>query len=389
MWRETTLGDVIELQRGFDLTEKSAAPGPYPVISSSGPVYTTNVRKVDGPGVVTGRKGVLGKVHYSAGPFWPHDTTLWVRDFRGSDPRFVYYLLQTLPLASLDAGASNPTLNRNHAHLLPVRVPDPNTQVLLSAVLGAFDDLIENNRRRIHVLEVMAKAIYKEWFARFRYPGHEVDDLLDSPVGQVPSRWEVKTLADVAVVNRASRIPRAGESVVYLDISCLGDRSIDVPAAIDGGDAPGRARRVVTSGDILWSMVRPNRRAHVLLVDPPSECIASTGLAVLSPTGVPSSFLFEAVSTHEFSDFLVTKESGAAYPAVRPSDFESAPIVVPPPGLAEKFEETVRPCHRLGWQLREESRILSTVRDLLLPKLVTGQIDVSTLDLVDVIGASA
>src|SRR5215211_4843824 len=117
-WREALLGEVILLQRGFDLVEKSCIPGPYPVISSGGVGYTTAIRKVEGPGVVTGRKGVLGKVYFSSGPYWPHDTTLWVADFRGSDPRYIYYLLQTLPLASLDAGASNPTLNRNHAHLL-------------------------------------------------------------------------------------------------------------------------------------------------------------------------------------------------------------------------------------------------------------------------------
>lgn len=111
-WREVLLGDVLTLQRGFDLTEKEAAPGPFPVISSGGVSYTTDVAKVDGPGVVTGRKGVLGKVHFSPGPYWPHDTTLWVKDFKGSDPRFIYYFLKTLPLATLDAGASNPTLNR-------------------------------------------------------------------------------------------------------------------------------------------------------------------------------------------------------------------------------------------------------------------------------------
>ena len=286
-------------------------------------------------------------------------------------------------------GAAQQHFNVGSAKSLRLRVPDRATQDRIAAILCSLNDGVANARHRIQVLEKMAKATYREWFVRFRYPGHEVDSLLDSPLGRVPGGWEVKTLGDVAAVNRASRIPRAGESVVYLDISCLGDRSIDIPAAIDGSDAPGRARRVVTSGDVLWSMVRPNRRAHVLLVDPPSECIASTGLAVLSPTDVPSSFLFEAVSTRQFSEFLVTKESGAAYPAVRPSDFGSALIVVPPQGLLDKFEETVRPCHRLGWQLREESRTLSTLRDLLLPKLLTGQIDVSSLDLDGVMQASA
>jgi type I restriction enzyme S subunit len=262
-----------------------------------------------------------------------------------------------------------------------VRVPELASQRKVAAILGTLDDLIENNRRRIQVLEEMAKAIYREWFVRFRFPGHDDSRLVDSLIGHTPEGWQVTELRDVADVNRASRIPCAGKEVVYLDISCLGDSSLEVPDAIDGGDAPGRARRIVSAGDVLWSMVRPNRRAHVLLVDPRPEYIASTGLAVLSPTAVPSSFLFEAVSTRAFSDYLVAKESGAAYPAVRPGDFEAAPIVVPPADLLKQFHSVVSPCHRLAWELREQSRTLSRIRNLLLPKLVTGQIDVSRLDL--------
>jgi len=196
-WVETTLGEVILLQRGFDLTRETSSPGPYPVISSSGAGYTTAFPKLDGPGVVTGRKGVLGKVHFSTGPYWPHDTTLWVKDFKGSNPRYIYYLLHTLPLASLDAGASNPTLNRNHAHLLPVRVPDPETQRRVSTVLGVIDDLIEINRRRIELLEQMAQVTYREWFVRFRYPGHEYSALVDSVLGPIPEGWEVTTIGNV------------------------------------------------------------------------------------------------------------------------------------------------------------------------------------------------
>lgn len=255
------LGDAIVLQRGFDLTQATASPGPYPVISSGGIAYWTSVAKVRGPGVVTGRKGVLGKVHFSRAAFWPHDTTLWVKDFKGAYPRYLYYLLQTLPLASLDAGASNPTLNRNHAHLLPIRLPEVSLQQQIAGVLGALDDLIENNRRRVELLEQMAQAIYREWFVHFRYPGHEDAALVDSPLGPIPEGWRTIRLDEIATVNKASRKPASGKRLRYLDISCLGDRSIGLPPAMDGSDAPGRARRAVRSGDIVWSMVRPSRRA--------------------------------------------------------------------------------------------------------------------------------
>jgi type I restriction enzyme, S subunit len=128
-------------------------------------------------------------------------------------------------------------------------------------------------------------------------------------------------------------------------------------------------------------MVRPGRRAHALLVKAQPNWIGSTGLAVISPRGVPPSFVFESVSTSTFSDYLVGKEQGATYPAVRPIDFEQAQIVVPPEQILRAFDEVVSPIHGLGWELASQARAAGQLRDLLLPKLMTGAIDVSHLDL--------
>src|SRR5205807_2057732 len=111
-WRSVTVGDVVTLQRGFDITKAAQSDGPYPVISSSGPTSTHSTFKVRPPGVVIGRKGSLGGVYFCDTPFWPHDTTLWVTDFHDNDPRFVFYWLQTLRLGRYDVGAANPALNR-------------------------------------------------------------------------------------------------------------------------------------------------------------------------------------------------------------------------------------------------------------------------------------
>ncbi len=128
-------------------------------------------------------------------------------------------------------------------------------------------------------------------------------------------------------------------------------------------------------------MVRPNRRAHALLVDPGADWIASTGLAVLTATAVSHALLFETVSAESFSDYLVSRESGAAYPAVKPRDFEDAPFLRPTPELDRRFAEVVGPHQQLVWTLRKASARLADLRDLLLPRLVTGQVDVSRLDL--------
>lgn len=262
-----------------------------------------------------------------------------------------------------------------------VCLPCRDDQQRIAGILDGFDDLIENNRRRVEVLEEMARAIYREWFVKFRYPGHSDVPMVDSALGPIPEGWEVQPLAAIAAVNSTSRRPVADELFKYLDIAALSERNIDDMAVLAGADAPGRARRVVSPGDTVWSTVRPNRRAHALVVAPGDDWIASTGLAVLTPSAVSSAFLFEATSTTAFSDWLVGRATGSAYPAVRAKDFKEALVVVPDGAVDGAFAAKVAPMHEMSWSLRAECSVLTNLRDALLPKLVTGQIDVSTLDL--------
>jgi len=167
-WVETTLGDVLTLQRGFDLPESERRTGPYTVIASTGPVGTHDEAMVRGPGVVIGRSGSLGGGQYIEADFWPLNTTLWVKDFKGNNPRFCYYLLKSLDLGYFNAGSGVPTLNRNHIHPLPIVAPsDPAEQRAIAHILGTLDDKIELNRRMNETLEAMARAIFKSWFVDF------------------------------------------------------------------------------------------------------------------------------------------------------------------------------------------------------------------------------
>ncbi len=388
-WRRTVLGDVCELKRGYDLPTAVRETGAFPVVSSSGVTGYHSASKVQGPGVVTGRYGTLGEVFFIEEDYWPLNTALYVRDFKGNDPRFVAALLQSLKLGRNDGAAAVPGVNRNHLHGLPVLCPDTVTQRRVSLVLRALDELIDNNRRRIELLDQMAQTIYREWFLRLRYPGHADAALVDSPFGPVPDGWEATTIGEVAYVNVKSRTPAPDEAIRYLDISGLGDRQLKSPCQIRGEEAPGRARRVVRPGDIVWSMVRPGRRAHALLIAPGDDWIASTGLAVLTAARISNALLFETVSAAEFSAYLVSQEGGSAYPAVKPRDFEDAPFLRPAADLDRAFDAAVNPLHRLAWDLREISGRVVRLRDLLLPKLVTGDIDVSKLDLDAVVEAVA
>jgi len=158
-WRPGTLKELVYFQRGFDITQAQQRPGPYPVVSSSGITSYHDEFMVKGPGVIIGRKGTLGSIHFVPSDYWPHDTTLWSKDLNGNDARFVYYYLHTIDFRRFDVGNSNPTLNRNHIHDLPIRIPPRELQTHIAATFGAYDDLIENNARRIKLLEQAARLL--------------------------------------------------------------------------------------------------------------------------------------------------------------------------------------------------------------------------------------
>jgi type I restriction enzyme S subunit len=122
-WRVGQLDDVLVFQRGFDLPSSQRTPGPYPVIAASGPSGTHSKSMVRGPGVTTGRSGVLGNVYYVHDDFWPLNTSLWVKEFKNSAPGYAFYLLQRLDFRIFNAGSAVPTLNRNHVHGLRTLLP--------------------------------------------------------------------------------------------------------------------------------------------------------------------------------------------------------------------------------------------------------------------------
>jgi type I restriction enzyme, S subunit len=191
------LGDFLTLKRGYDLPEHARLPGEIPVVSSSGVTGTHKEAKVDGPGVVTGRYGTLGEVFYIDEPFWPLNTALYVQDFKGNHRRFVSYFLKWVLNGTQSDKAAVPGVNRNDLHGRKVKIPeDLGEQASIASILSAYDDLIENNRRRIQLLEQAAQLLYKEWFVHLRFPGHEHAQIIDG----VPEGWKAGTIGDLGEV---------------------------------------------------------------------------------------------------------------------------------------------------------------------------------------------
>ncbi len=344
--------DFVTLQRGFDLPKADITPGHVPVVGSTSIIGYHNVAKVSGSGVCTGRSGSLGTVQYINKPFWPHNTSLWVKDFHGNDPRFVYYCMQSLDLGRFNAGAGVPTLNRNHLDSLTVNVPDLPTQRKIAGILSAYDDLIENNLRRIKILEEMAQSIYREWFVHFRFPGHETATFIDSPLGQIPKGWEVGRLDEVLVLQRGFDLPQServeGAIPIYAATGITGfhnEARVKGPGVVTGRS--GTIGNVNYVQEDFW----PLNTALWVKEFPKSEPL----------------FAYYALLSLDLKQF----NSGAAVPTLNRNDIHGLPTLIPSRALQIKFQELAGEMHQQA-RIRElQNQTLRRTRDILLPHLLT------------------
>ena len=375
--RTMQLGEVISFANGKSI--KPGGEGCYPVYGSNGIIgHCDEFRHEDG--IIIGRVGAYcGSVAYCPGRFWSSDNTLVAFPATNEfDAKFLFYLLHNTKLSRYAGGAAQPLVTQTVLKQVKVEVPPFTTQRRIGGILSAYDDLIENNQRRIKILEEMARSLYREWFVHFRFPGHEKAKMVPSSLGPIPQGWEVKKLGDIADVNRTQIHPRtAPDEVHYIDISSVSPGQIDDTITYPFTEAPGRARRIVQHADILWSCVRPNRRSHALVMQPDHGTIASTGFAVLTATKVPFTFLYLATTTDDFVTFLANNATGAAYPAVTATTFEDAVLLIPPVALLKKFGEATIPMAEKIHILQRQNQNLHRTRDLLLPRLLSGQVNVA------------
>ena len=306
---------------------------------------------------------------------FPDSVIGFTADENKSDVRFIKYLFDATiqqRVRQFTQGAAQDNLSQEKLLSIEFLIPELQEQRRIASILSAYDDLIANNRRRIQLLEDAARLLYREWFVRLRFPGHEHAKIRDG----VPEGWEKVQLAKLAEVNRASIGQHFQGEIEYIDISAVSPGHIEQTTTYEFSAAPSRARRVVQHGDIIWSCVRPNRRSHAVIWHPQENLIASTGFAVITPTTVPTSFLYQAVTTDDFVGRLVANARGVAYPAVTAPVFESAQILAPPGALLAQYNEQSEPMLEQISILRQQTQRLARARDLLLPKLMSGEVAV-------------
>ncbi len=300
--------------------------------------------------------------------------------FRLTNPdvnsQFLAYILRSphyrKTIIGLSSGTAIINISQDSLSSLLVDLPPPQIQNKIASILSTYDDLIENNRHRIRLMEQSARLLYREWFVHLRFPGHEHVRI----IAGVPKGWRCEKLQEVADINAISLNNGFQGKIEYIDISSVTTGQINETTFYEFENAPGRARRVVRHGDIIWSCVRPNRESHAIIWHPHKNLIASTGFAVISPIEIPTSYIYQAITTKDFVGYLSNNARGVAYPAVTGKDFGSADILIPTHSLLEQFDEIVKPTMEQINVLKIQNNKLKEARDLLLPRLMNGEITV-------------
>jgi type I restriction enzyme S subunit len=270
-------------------------------------------------------------------------------------------------------GSAQPQLPIKNFSTIELDLPDLETQKKIADILSSYDDLIENNQKQIKLLGEAAQRLYKEWFVDLHFPGYETTPISDG----IPEGWKIVKLSDVADVNKQSISKQYPYDFVdYVDLGSVSNGHIEATTRFAIQDAPGRAKRIASDGDIIWGMVRPNLKSYALVFHPTETSVFSTGFAVLSACKVPFSFLYCHVTQEDFVGYLVNCTNGAAYPAVKPVHFEEATMLLPTEKLLKQFNHIVEPMYRRIETLENQIQHAKEARDRLLPKLMNGEIEV-------------
>ena len=257
------LGEILELQRGYDLPSSKMENGSVPVAGSNGIIGYHNVAKIQPPCLTIGRSGSVGKVHFYEEPIWPHNTSLYVKDFKGNDERYVYYLLKNIDLSKLCDSSVVPSLNRNYVYPLEVFFYcDKINQRRIASVLSSLDSKIALNRRINTKLETIAKRLYDYWFVQFDFPDANGNPYKssggkmvwnDALKREIPEGWEVKRLGEVCECDLSGDW---GESDIKgnhnYKVNCIrGCDMVDMTNLPTRYILPSNAKKILKNGDFV------------------------------------------------------------------------------------------------------------------------------------------
>lgn len=387
-WKTCRLSDALELQRGYDLPHRVRKYGGYPVVSSSGITDYHAAYKVKGPGVVTGRCGTIGEVFFVEEEFWPLNTTLFVSNFKGNEPRFIYYMLKLFDFKRFSDKSAVPGVNRNDLYPVSVTLPsDREEQRSIADVLSSLDAKIEHNTKLIKMLEKQAQLIYGYWFVQFDFPdenGKPYKSSGDKMVWseelkrEIPQGWRIGKLSDIIQANPTEKLGK-GVEAPYIEMEALSTTNYLTGAPARKKYAGGMKFRNM---DVLIARITPclengkTALVHDLNVD--EVGFGSTEYIVIRGKHFSLSlFCITLARSPEFRLYAISKMTGTSgRRRLNYKDVETYKLPIPPDAVLRRFESWGNSVLERMHQLHIQSRALEKKRDFLLPLLMSGQVKV-------------
>ena len=385
----TTLGDLVEFQRGFDLPKTEFINGNIPVISSNGILGYHNIAKVKGPGITIGRSGTVGLPHFIKEDFYPHNTSLFIKDFKGNVPKYIYYLLRTLKLNEYGSGSGVPTMNRNHLH--PIKLfacIEKGTQQKIASVLSALDDKIELNNRINAELEAMAKTLYDYWFVQFDFPivtSSGVEKPYKSSGGkmvynetlkrEIPEGWEVKSLYKIAdFINglACQKFRPENENDDYLPVIKIREMNEGKSNNTERVRVNIPEKNIINDGDVLFAW---SAALDVKIWTEGKGALNQHIFKVVSKDYPRSFYYFELLNyLKHFKMMAELRKTTMGHITI--DHLKTSYISIPPKNLIEKLDKKLNILIEKIIINQKQNQELSALRDWLLPMLMNGQVKV-------------
>ena len=314
-----------------------------------------------------------------------------IADEMRHDPFFVYYLLQTRVehLKAIAGGAATPIINKTAFSEIEVSVPPLPVQRRIAGILSAYDELMENSQRRIRLLEAMARALYREWFVHFRFPGHEKHPRVASPLGDIPQGWEVKPLNDVVddIVDYRGKTPKklngdwSDEGILALSaLNVKGGRlvSLEKSRCVNEDLYSRWMKNPLRRGDILMTSEAPLGELYFLCKEE-RYCLSQRLFSLRANSSVIAPvILYLCMESEQTQHELRSRASGATVSGIRQSELRKIPIVVPPGSIQERAAPILQRLAEQKFTLDAKLQNLRRTRDLLLPRLLSGQVELKT-----------
>lgn len=371
-WKEVRLGDILNFRRGHDLPHSSMKLGNIPVAGSNGIIGYHDTATPIKPILTIGRSGNVGKPYFYE-EAWAHNTTLYVDDFKGNDPKFLYYLCQTMPFANFGGGSAVPTLNRNHIHPLETKIPvKVEDQRRIATILSSLDRKIELNNKINADLEEMAQAIFKNWFIDFE--PFKDGKFVDSELGMIPEGWKVGTLGDITK-NKSAKVKERNDVKVLSPVT-TGELVLSEEYFTKQVFSSSIAKyKIVNKGDFAYNPARVNIGSLGRNEFDFDGCVSPVYVVFSVLDGYENYFdLFR--KTDFFKDSVASLAIGGVRQSLSYDDLSSIEVIIPSENAVEEFNNLYNQMKKTIKANKLENSRLSLLRDTLLPRLMSGEIEV-------------